>query len=146
MASEAVKPAVPGWFWAVAILALLWEAEGCYAYLTQISMTNEALANLPPEQAELWRAMPVWVKLAYALAVWVGLTGALALLMRQRWARESFALSLLAVLIQFGWVYLATPALKTLAPGSAALPAAIIIAAAFLLWFSGCAIRRGWLN
>ena len=146
MASEAARPAVPAWFWVVAILALLWEAAGCYAYLTQISMTNEALANLPPEQAELWRAMPVWVKIAYALAVWVGLTGALALLMRQRWARESFARALLAVLIQFGWVYLASPARKTLEPGSAALPAAIIIASAFLLWFSAWAGRRGWLS
>ena len=31
----APKPATPTWYWIVAVLALLWEAAGCYAYLSQ---------------------------------------------------------------------------------------------------------------
>src|SRR4051812_36061209 len=101
MASAGGRPAVPGWFWAAAVVALLWEGAGCYAYLTQISMDAADLAKLPAAQADMWRSMPVWVKGAYAVAVWVGLSGAIGLLMRQRWARETFAVSLLAVIVQF---------------------------------------------
>jgi hypothetical protein len=137
---------VPRWYWIVAILALLWEAAGCYAYLTQISMDAADLARQPPAQAELWRTMPVWVKAVYAIAVWVGASGAIGLLMRQRWAREAFAVSLLAVVVQFGWVYLATPALSSLGLASAGFPALIILVAAVLFWFAGWAIRRGWLR
>jgi hypothetical protein len=146
MATQATRSAVPGWFWLVAVAALLWEVAGCYAYLTQIGMDAADLAALPAAQADLWRSMPVWVKAAYAIAVWVGLSGAVGLLMRQRWARECFALSLAAVLVQFGWTFLATPALKTLGTGALALPAAIILAGLLLLWFSGMAVRRGWLR
>ena len=63
---------VPRWYWIVAALALLFEPMGCYAYLTQITMSEAELAALPPAQAELFRAMPVWISSAYAVAVWVG--------------------------------------------------------------------------
>jgi hypothetical protein len=146
MAEDVAKPAVPGWFWAAAIVALLWELAGCYAYLTQISMDAADLAKLPAGQAEMWRTMPIWAKCAYAVAVWVGLTGAIALLMRRRWAREAFAVSLLAVLVQFGWAFLGTPMLRTLGLSAAGFPILIILAAAVLFWFAGWATRRGWLR
>jgi hypothetical protein len=104
------------------------------------------LAKMPAAQQEVWRAMPIWAKSAYAVAVWVGLSGAIALLMRQRWARECFAVSLLAVLVQFGWAYLGTTAMRALGLVGAAFPILIIVAAAFLFWFAGWAARRGWLR
>ncbi|MDB5719940.1 MAG: hypothetical protein JWP15_558 [Alphaproteobacteria bacterium] len=146
MTDGRAKPSVPGWFWAVAVVALLWEAMGCYSYLTRISMSAEAMAGLPAAQVEIWRMMPVWVKTAFAVAVWVGLSGAIGLLMRQRWARETFAVSLLAALVQFGWTFLATPAQKTLGIGSFGLPAAIILVGAASVWFAGYGIKRGWLR
>jgi hypothetical protein len=33
--SDARGTAVPSWFWIVAGLALLWEAFGCYTYVSQ---------------------------------------------------------------------------------------------------------------
>lgn len=140
------KAGVPGWFWLVAVLALLWEGAGCYAYLTQVTMKAADMGALPAAQRDLWLSMPVWVWCAYAVAVWVGLTGALALLMRQRWAREAFILSLLAAIVQFGWVYLATPAFAKLGASSTALPICIIVIGVFLVWFSSMAARRGWLR
>lgn len=137
---------VPGWYWAVAAVALLWEATGCYAYVTQVSMDQAALAQLPPEQREIWAAMPGWAVGAYAVAVWAGLLGAVGLLLRQGWARLAFAASLLAVIAQFGWTFLATPILDTMGPSAAAFPAFILIVAALLLWFSGVAAKRGWLR
>jgi hypothetical protein len=145
MASEG-RTNVPGWYWAVAILALLWEGGGCYAYLTQVTMKAADMGALPAAQRDLWLAMPAWVWSAYAVAVWVGLTGALALLMRQRWARAAFIVSLAAAIVQFGWTFLVKHALSALGAPAAILPAAIILIGAFLVWFAGAASRRGWLR
>jgi hypothetical protein len=146
MATQATRPSVPAWFWIVAVAALLWAAAGCYAYLTEISMDAADLAKLPPAQAETWRAMPIWAKSAYAVAVWAGLAGAIALLMRQRWARELYGLSLVGVLVQFGWAFLGTDTLRSLGLAAAAFPALIIVLGAAMFWFAGWATRRGWLR
>lgn len=146
MATTFDRGRVPGWYWAVAAVALLWEAMGCYAYLTQVSMEPAALARLPAEQRDIWAAMPGWAVGAYAVAVWAGLLGALGLLLRQSWARLAFAASLLGVIVQFGWTFLATPILSTMGVSAAAFPAFILVVAALLLWFAGMATKRGWLR
>ncbi|MGA9583597.1 MAG: hypothetical protein WBR13_16680 [Allosphingosinicella sp.] len=137
---------VPGWYWAVAGVALLWEAMGCYAYVTQVSMDSAALARLPAEQRDIWAAMPGWAVGAYAVAVWAGLLGAIGLLLRRSWAKLAFAASLIAVIVQFGWTFLATPILDTMGASAAVFPLFILIVAALLLWFSGMAAKRGWLR
>lgn len=144
--ADGSRPAVPGWYWAVAVLALLWECGGCYAYLAQVSASPAAMAAMGSAERDLWQAMPAWIWSAYAIAVWVGLTGAIALLMRQRWAYQAFIVSLVAVVVQFGWVFLKTPVLSVKGPSAAALPIAIFVVAAMLVWFSGWATRRGWLS
>ena len=140
------KATVPAWFWTVAVIALLWEAMGCFAYLGQVTMTPAEMAALPPAERDIWRAMPAWLDGVYAVAVWVGLTGALGLLLRRRWARICFIVSLVAVLIQFGWTFVATPVLTTVGPVAAGLPLLIIVIAVALVWLSGLAIQRGWLR
>lgn len=125
----ALRPAVPGWFWIVAVVALLWEGMGCYQYLTQITSADDV--------------MPVWVSAAFAVAVWIGAAGAILLLLRQRLARTAFAVSLLAVLVQFGGTIL----LARGTPGAGLGMAAVIVAAGVvLLWFSDFAAKRGWLR
>src|SRR5947209_2937201 len=100
---------VPGWYWAVAVLAFLWEGGGCFAYLSQVTMKAADMGQLPAAQRDIWLTMPVWVWSAYAIAVWVGLSGAAGLFLRQRWARSLFIVSPVAAIVQVGWVFLATP-------------------------------------
>jgi hypothetical protein len=137
---------VPGWYWVVAGLALLWEAGGCFAYLTQVRMKAADVGALPAAQRDLWLAMPAWIWSAYAIAVWIGLLGALALLVRWRWARAAFLVSLAGAIVQFGWTFLVKHALSALGTSAAALPAAIILSGAFLVWFASAATRWGWLR
>jgi hypothetical protein len=140
---DAARPAVPAWFWIVAVLALLWEGMGCLSYLSEVGVVT--LANTPPEQAAIWHDMPTWVWCAFAIAVWVGLVAALLLLARQRLARAAFAVSLIGALVQFGWAYGLRGA-ATLGAGYAVVPACIIVFGALLVWFAGHAARRGWLR
>jgi len=114
---------VPAWFWAVAVVALLWEAMGCLQYV---------------KQSPAAPALPVWVWSAFAVAVWVGLAGALLLLLRLRWARLAFAVSLLGAVVQFGWAFART--------GVTPLGIAVLAAAVALLWFVDHAAKRGWLR
>ncbi|MFL6862050.1 MAG: hypothetical protein ACJ8DZ_03530 [Allosphingosinicella sp.] len=125
---DAMKPAVPGWFWIVAAIALLWEGLGCYAYLMQISTVDDAT--------------PMWVTASFAVAVWVGVVGALLLLMRQKMARSAFAVSLLAVIVQLaGMLFVMKPQ-----GGQPPVIYAAVAIGAVLLWFSDMAAKRGWLR
>lgn len=146
MATTFDRGRVPGWYWAAAAVALLWAAMGCYAYLTQVSMDSGAMAQLPAEQREIWLAMPGWAVGAYAVAVWAALLGAVGLLVRRSWAKLAYAASVLGVVVQFGWTFLATPILRTMGPSAAAFPAFILVVAALLFWFSNLAAKRGWLR
>jgi hypothetical protein len=109
-------------------------------------MDSAALARLPAAQREIWAAMPGWAVGAYAVAVWAGLLGGLGLLLRRSWAGLAFAASLAGVIVQFGWVFLATPILETVGASAAAFPVFILVVAVALLWYSGFAAKRGWLR
>lgn len=129
---DAREAAVPGWFWIVAVAALLWEAMGCYAYLTQVRAADDA--------------MPLWVTAAFAIAVWVGLAGAILLLMRRSWAGSAFLVSLLAVIVQACGLFLASPGGSTIGTSEAAFPAFVALVGAVLVWFAYHSAKRGWLR
>ena len=137
---------VPGWFWLVAGLALLWEAMGCASYLMQVSMDAEQLAALPEAERQLMTSVPVWANAAFAIATWGGLAAAIGLLLRRRWSQALFAISLVAVIVQFSWWLLIARAADVMGPSTYAMPVAIIAIGAVLLWFSSMAAKRGWLR
>lgn len=136
----------PTWFWIVAVLALLWEVMGVGSYLYHVSLSPEAIAALPAGQSALMTMTPAWVNGAFAIATFAGLLGALGLLMRRRWASPLLILSLVAVVIQFGWVFGVAKAHELIGPSAAIFPAFIILVAIVLVWFAGVAAKRGWLR
>jgi hypothetical protein len=91
--------------------------------------------------------MPKWLFGVFAIAVWFGLASAVTLLFRRSFARSLYIVSLIAVIVQFGWIFTQTPILTLMSFGEAAgFPIVIAIIGAFLIWFSGNATRRGWLR
>ena len=88
---------VPKWYWIASVLALVWALAGCFAYWSQVSMTADDLAQLPPEQAAVWAMMPKWVVGASAGAAWAALAGTLGLLLRKSWARPALLVSLFGI-------------------------------------------------
>jgi hypothetical protein len=137
---------VPAWFWVVAVLALLFEAFGCYAYLTDVTRTADQIAQLPIDEQSLRAATPWWIYAAYAVAVWVGLFGAILLLLRRRHAESLLLVSLIAVVVQFGGVLLVPELRDGAPPDSFTLPIIIAVIAYGLWHFARHSRRRGWLR
>jgi hypothetical protein len=136
----------PRWYWVVAILALLWMLFGVAAWCMDLMMDPAALARMPEAQQQLYAARPQWLFVVYGVAIFSGLLGAIGLLLRKRWATSMFLLSLIAVVVQFGYTFGAMHAIQMLGAAQA-LPFPVLIFAigVGLWWFSGHAGKRGWL-
>jgi hypothetical protein len=110
-------------------------------------MDAEALAQLPDGQRTLYETRPQWVFIVYGIATWSGTLGALGLLLRKTWATPLLALSLAAVVVQFGYTIIRMDAIGVLGAGTALpLPVTILVLGAVVLWFSMRARERGWLG
>lgn len=134
---------VPGWFWGGAWLSLLWEAFGCFMYVSQVTTDP---ATLPIDQRAMWEASPDWMIAAYAIAVWVGLIGSALLLMRRKLAVQVLLISLVAVVVQFSALVF-VPQLRETTPSDALLVPVVIVIACYAVWqFAKLANRRGWLH
>ena len=133
-------------FWIVAGLLLVWALIGDAAYLAQVTADLGELAKTDPAAARAFSEMPEWAWSAYAIAVWVGTLGAIALLLRRRIAVPLYAVSLAAVLVQFGWSLFGSDIIAAKGASAAAFPLFIIAVAAFSLWFAWTKARQGVLR
>lgn len=140
---EAQDGQVPGWHWAVAIAALLFEVLGCVAYVLQVRADPAALTL---DQRALADATPMWITAAYAIAVWVGLAGAVGLLLRRRWSASALLVSALAVVVQFGGIFI-VPDLRAQLSSDQLLGPVLIFVMAYAFWqYALIARNRGWLR
>lgn len=137
---------LPGWFWAVAIVALLWNLVGVLSYIGQVTMTSEAMAELPEGQRMAIENMPSWATGAYAIAVWAGALGSLFLLLRKSWAVPVFMLSLAGILIQNFYTYFLSDSVDLLGPEAIPISISIITIGLALVWFSRKAQAKGWIS
>ena len=133
-------------FWIVSSLLLVWALIGDAAYLSQVSADLTELARTDPSTAQAFATMPEWAWSAYAIAVWVGTLGAIALLLRRRIAVPLYAVSLAAVLVQFGWSLFGSDIIAAKGASAAAFPLFIIAVAAFSLWYAWTKARQGVLR
>ena len=138
--------AAPPSLYIVAIPAIAWNLVGIVAFILQFRMSATQMAALPPAEQQVWRAMPGWAWAVYATAVSSGTAGAIALLLRSRAAVPLLALSLGAVLLQYGYSFLVARIATTLGPQAALLPGAIVVLAIGQAIYARHAARRGRLG
>lgn len=136
----------PWWYWAATVIALLWTLLGVVAWTMDLMLDPAALAEMSPAQQQLYAARPQWVFVLYGLAVFSAFAGAIGLLLRRRWVTTLFLLSLLAVVLQFGYILFGMDAIGLLGAGEALpFPIVIVLFGVFLLWFARYARRHGWI-
>ncbi|MGQ4659964.1 hypothetical protein [Lysobacter sp. F6437] len=136
----------PTWFWVVAVLALLWNLLGLAMAWMQYSMTPDQLAQLPEAQRTLHEAFPLWLWAVDFVAVLAGTLGSILLLMGRRLALPMFWVSLVAVVVLFGYCLFPGGMIEVLGAAQALpMPVLVTVIAIFLVWFTRRSIARGWL-
>ncbi len=153
MASKANLPfgpsgqGAPRWLMPVAAGSILWGMMGCVACWAQVTMSAETLAAMDPADRALFVGMPGWYNPVYAVAVGSGLAGGIALLLRRKLAEPLFALSLAAVVVQFGYLFATSDIIARKGfIGAAAFPIVIALVALGELLVARTGRRQGWLR
>ena len=144
---QAVPARVPAHLWIVGILSLLWNAFGAYDY-TMTNLHNAAyLAKFPADQLAYFQSLPGWLTAFWALGVWGGLAGSVLLLIRSRYAVWAFAVSVVGVIVSFGYQMFATQMPASMKQGAMAfMPLVIFVIAAALLWYAMRESKSGVLR
>lgn len=137
----------PMWYWIVSVLLLLWALAGALAFYGHVSTGPAELAALSDYDRRFFLALPAWFTPEFGFTTGTAVLGAALLLARLRHAVLLYALSLLGVVVQFGWVLGATDliAVKGLAT-AAGFPAFIFVMAVVQLVFARFAAGKGWLR
>jgi hypothetical protein len=144
MTNESNKP--PVWFWVVSVIALLWNLMGVFSYLNQAYNQVEMLEVMSQEQRTVFEAIPAWATGAFAIAVFAGFIACIALLLRKKWARPLFIVSLIAAVSQFThWLFI-NNAVEAFGLGAYGMPVAVVAIGLFLIFFSKKGISKGWLK
>ena len=135
------------WFWIIAVAALIWNAMGVMRYLMQAYNTESFRAEFTEAQLVAFDGNPAWLTGVFAIAVFSGLLGCIAMLIRKKLAVLLFGLSLLTVLVQMIYMWLATDSIEVFGKvHGIVMPLVVIVIAIFLYFYNKGAAQKGWLK
>ena len=141
------KIILPKWFWIVAFIILLWNLMGALSFFTHTFITEEALAQLPANERDLYGEYPMWTSIIFAIAVFSGLLGSIVLVLRKKWSKLLFIISLAAVIPQMIHNVFFTTAIDVYGTAQAVtMPILVMVLGVFLVWFSSFALKKNWLK
>lgn len=129
-------------FWVIGIVALIWNAMGVMNFFMQ--MDADILATYPESHRALIESQPVWSTGGFVLSVFGGAFGCILLLIRKSAATYLFIASLLGTIavmahtLSSGINFSAFDIVLTIV-----MP---LVVAAFLVWYSKQAERKGWIS
>ena len=135
----------PVHLWIVGILAVLWNAVGCFDYFATQSQMEAYMSQFTPEQLEYFYGFPVWVDASWAIAVWGSLLASLLLLLRKAWAVWLFGLAILGMAGTSLYSFVLSDGMALMGSGAAIFTAVIWVIALFLFFYSRAMAKRGVL-
>lgn len=140
--SEAIV--VPKWYWAIAILAILWNLFGGFDYFNSVTMNEEYLAPFGQEMIDFLKNMPMWAKGAWGIAILSAILGSVCLLLRNAWAFKLYVLAFIFMIISFAYQWTADDMPEV--EGGSIMTVVVFAIAIFLMWFARMAKRKNWLK
>lgn len=142
--SESTKP--PALFWVISALAAVWYLMGCLAYFGMTQMTTETVTEAYGAGfAEIFATKPAWATGAFAIAVFVGLLGCIALLLRKKWAKILFIISLLGTIIHDIWG-VSAGTLQHVGTSDKVMTVVVVLIGIFMIWFAHKKTAKGYLT
>ena len=136
----------PTSFWIFGGAALVWNLLGLVMYISHVTMSPEALAQMTEDAQLFYTSTPKWANGAFALAVNAGVLGSLFLLLRKSWAVPMFILSLVSVVVQNVDAFVLRDAFGLFGINSVIVPATIFVVAVLLLIYSRSCKEKGWIT
>ena len=140
------KTVIPIWYWIISVFFLVWNVMGINTFFQQLTMSDGALKALPILEQELYNSYPIWTYVAFALAVFGGTIGSVGLILRKKWSKLFFIISLFAIIPQMLQNLFFTKAREVYGAGTEIMPVLIIVFGIFLVWFSDFGIKKKWLK
>ena len=141
----ATKP--PVWYYLVAALLTMWDAIGCFFCVLQFRLGADAMGPATAYDRALYATLPGWYNWCYAVAVFGSAAGGIALLLRARIAKPIMLVALVAIVVQFGYLFATTDVIAHKGFGATVpFPAFIVAVGVFAWWFARHAERRGWIR
>lgn len=132
-------------FWAIGAVALIWNVMGSINFVWQ--MNTDTLAALPESQRAMIEGRPTWATGAFAVAVFTGALGSLLLLLRKPHAYYFFIASFLVMVMKMASYLNKAGSTIPLSPSEITMYILMpLVVAAFLIWYSRYAGRKGWVN
>lgn len=134
------------WYWLASAVLLGWGVLGVIACARQLSLGADAMPGASAYDRALFDGLPLWYRIDYAVATGAAVLGAIALLARSRHAVAILTVALLAVMLQFAWIFVATDIVAIKGTYVLYFPLLIVTIAALALHFANLARRRGWIG
>lgn len=129
-------------FWLIGAVALIWNGLGVANYFAQ--MNPETLEMYRESERMIVEGRPAWATAGFALAVFGGAVGSILLLLRQSACSYSFIISFVGVIVAM--VHSLGLDIELGAGEIVGIVVMPIAVAAFLIWYSMRAKRKGWMR
>ena len=139
-------PNRPKKFYWISAIALVWNAFGILAYVGQVIMSPETLAEMPDAERALYENVPAWSTAAYAIAVHAGAIGCILLLLGKALARPLLIVSLAGVVVQNYHTYFVANTIDVMGGGVVMFSAVVVLISVFLIAFANNAKQHGWIR
>ena len=134
----------PTWFTVGVVLLILWGLAACASLYMHFAVGPAPDASDYDKQ--LYAEMPMWVNIVYVVSVLSSLFSSIALLLRRKIAVPLSVLSLIGVVVQFGWIFTMTDIIAVKGVWTTYFPAFILLVQLFQLWFANSAKGKGLLR
>jgi hypothetical protein len=132
-------------FWAIVIVALMWNVMGVINFFWQ--MNADALASFPETHRAIIEGRPAWATGGFAIAVFGGVLGCLLLLLRKSAATYLFFASLLGVIVTITHTLVIASSTIDFSPFEILMMILMpLVVATFLIWYSKWAESKGWIR
>lgn len=136
----------PKWYMPTAVTALVWNLLGCVAYISDVTLSAEAVSAMSAAQQALYASRPTWAVAATAIAVWGGAAGCVGLVLRKRWATPVLVASLAGVVAQDIGLFVLTEAGSMAGPTPVVLQGLVLVVAVLLVALGRRATSQGWIE
>ena len=143
-----INTKMPGWFWPVSALLLVWYLCGTYLTIMELSLTGQAYLDRFGQAAlGLREIVPKWSMGGYVIGVWTGLLATIMLLLRKPQAISLYIISLIGALVGCAWYVMDERPRSVLNDDGGWLMIIVVLAIClFAIWFSRFCKKRGLLK